>query len=262
MDGNGKIFDRALYRKRRTRAVKEWGQYDFLKREAAQRLGECLDDITRTFPLALDLGCHSGILPELLGRKGGVGRWISCDLAENFNPQVVCDEEFLPFADNTFDLIVSALSLHHVNDLPGTFIQIKRALKPDGLFLAILPGANTLKELRMSITGASAEKGFPLSPRIAPFVEVRDAGALLMRAGFALPVADSDTIEVNYPDSFALMLDLQGMGESNVLLSQHKGCTPPGQLAATGDYYQTHYALDDGTIPATFEFITMTGWKS
>ena len=261
MDDNGKLFDRALYRMRRNRAVGQWHEYDFLKREAAARLGECLDEITRKFPLALDLGCHLGGLGRIVGERGSIEHWVNCDMAENFRPQVVCDEEWLPFADNSFDLIVSLLSLHHVNDLPGALIQIRRALKPEGLFIAILPGAHTLKELRMSVTGASAEQGFGLSPRISPFVEIRDAGALLMRAGFSLPVADSDELVVHYENPFRLMHDLRGMGESGILLSQRKSFTPRAQLAAIADYYQTHFTLPDGALPATFEFITMTGWK-
>jgi SAM-dependent methyltransferase len=260
-DDNGKIFDRALYRTRRNRAAAEWGQYDFLKREGMERLGECLEDIARRFPLALNLGCHAGGLEEILAGRGGVERWVNCDFASGFMPQVICDEEWLPFAENTFDLVATVLSLHHVNDLPGALIQIRRCLKPDGLFLAILPGAHTLKELRMSIAGASAEHGFGLSPRISPFVEIRDAGALLMRAGFALPVADSDMFTVHYDDAFKLMRDLRGMGENNVLEARHRGLTTPTQLAAITEYYRVHFGLEDGTLPATFEFITMTGWK-
>jgi SAM-dependent methyltransferase len=261
MDDNGKIFERALVRMRRTRAAATWEQFDFLKREGMERLGECLEDITRRFPLALNLGCHAGGLEEVLAGRGGVERWVTCDLVRAFAPQIVCDEEWLPFADNTFDLIASVFSLHHVNDLPGSLIQIRRALKPDGLFLGILPGAHTLKELRLSVAGASAEHNFGLSPRISPFVEIRDAGALLMRAGFQLPVADSDEVRVEYEDAFRLMHDLRGMGESNVLVSQRRNFTSRSQLAAIAEYYRTHFALEDGGVPATFEFITMTGWK-
>jgi SAM-dependent methyltransferase len=260
-DDNGKIFDRRLLKLRRDRSAAQWRHYDFLKREAQERLGECLADITRGFPRALNLGCHSGGLMEALKGRGGIKTLVECDLAEKFLPDIVCDEEYLPFAENSFDLVLSALSLHHVNDLPGALIQIKRALKPDGLFLALLPGAGTLKELRASIVGASAEHGFALSPRISPFVEIRDAGALLMRAGFALPVADSDTLTVEYNDAFRLMADLRGMGESNVLLGQRRTFTPRQQMAAIADYYHTHFAGENGAVPATFEFVTLTAWK-
>lgn len=261
MNDNGKIFDRTLYHMRRAKAAAGWAQFDFLKREAMVRVGECLEDITKDFPLALDLGCHAGGLKEVLAGRGGIKRLIGCDATQAFVPDIVCDEEWLPFADNTFDLVVSTLSLHHVNDLPGAFIQARRCLKPGGLFLAILPGANTLKELRMSVAGAAAEHGFALSPRISPFVEIRDAGGLLVRAGFAEPVADSETLTVQYGDAFKLMADLRGMGEGNVLAVQRRNFTPRGELAAIAEHYRTHFALEDGAIPATFEFITMTGWK-
>ncbi len=255
---NSKIFNRSLLRMRRKRAAAAWGKHNFLKVEAAARLADCLADMVRAFPLALDLGCHEGELAEMMENGSRV---IRCDVAETMRPQVVCDEEGVPFAADTFDLVASALSLHHVNDLPGCLIQIRDILKPDGLFIAILPGANTLKELRSSVTGASVTHGFPLSPRVSPFVEVRDAGALMQRAGFALPVINSETITVRYDSVERLMKDLRGMGESNVLNAQMKGLTSPVHMAAIQEYYRSNFSADDGTVTATFEFITMTGWK-
>jgi SAM-dependent methyltransferase len=257
-EDNSKIFNRILLAKRRNRAAAGWGEHNFLKREAAMRLADSLSDVKRSFALALDLGCHRGELAKAL--RGRAQTLIGCDFAEAMGPQVVCDEELLPFAPDTFDLVISALSLHHVNDLPGTLIQILKSLKPDGLFLAILPGANTLKELRASITGASAEHGFALSPRLSPLIEVRDAGALLQRAGFALPVVDSDMITVEYDTAFKLMEDLRGMGEGNVLIEQRKTLTSRLQLAAIADYYRAHFS-DGKAVKASFEFITMIGWK-
>jgi len=254
---NSKIFNRSLLRKRRNRIAGQWAEYNFLKVEAAGRLVDCLADIAREFPRALELGCHRGELANVLAG----GTIVQCDMAEKMHPHVVCDEEFLPFAPDVFDLVASVLSLHHVNDLPGSLIQIREVLKPDGLFIAILPGANTLIELRHSVTGAAAEHGFALSPRISPFVEVRDAGALMQRAGFALPVINSETITVNYSSAAKLMQDLRGMGESNVLSEQYKAFTSANQIAAICDYYHAYFAKEDGTIPATFELITMTGWK-
>ena len=254
---NHNIFNRSLLHRRRNRAAAGWDNHNFLKVEAAKRLVDCLADMTRPFPMVLDLGCHKGELKVLLGNSTVV----QCDMAENMQPDIVCDEEFLPFASDSFDAAASVLSLHHVNDLPGCLIQIREVLKPDGLFIAIMPGANTLTELRHSITGASAAHGFPLSPRISPFVEVRDAGALLQRAGFALPVVHSDTIIVSYENAPRLMEDLRGMGESNVLLEQHKAFTPRKHMVAICDYYHSHFANADGTIRATFEFVTLTGWK-
>ncbi len=254
---NHNIFNRSLVRQRRKRFAAGWNDYNFLKVEAARRLVDCLADMARAFPLALDLGCHKGELKALL-RDSAV---IQCDSAENMRPDVVCDEEFLPFAPDIFDVAASVLSLHHVNDLPGCLIQIREVLKPDGLFIAILPGANTLIELRHSVTGASAEHGFALSPRVSPFVEVRDAGALLQRAGFALPVVHSDTLTIRYDNAYRLMQDLHAMGEGNVLAEQCKAFTPRGHIAAICEYYDSHFANTDGTIRATFEFVTLTGWK-
>jgi NADH dehydrogenase [ubiquinone] 1 alpha subcomplex assembly factor 5 len=258
---DGNMFNRALYRKRRMRAAKASAGPDFLRREAMERLAECLEDIARIFPLALHLGAHTSALKEILRGRGGIERLVGYDMAEGLKPDVVGDEELLPFAENSFDLILSGLSLHHVNDLPGTLIQARRALKPKGAFIAILPGASSLKELRASVTGAAAERNFPLSPRISPFVEVRDAGALLMRAGFALPVADSDTARVDYDNAAALMRELHGAGEGNVLAAQHRGLTTPAQLFAIAGHYDAHYARAQGGISATVEFVTMTGWK-
>lgn len=254
---NSRIFNRALLRKRRNRAAPQWDNYNFLKREASERLVDCLADIVRPFPLALELGCHKGELAKILPGSDV----IKCDLAEKMKPQVVCDEELLPFTPGIFDLAASVLSLHHVNDLPGSLIQIREALKPDGLFMAILFGASTLMELRGSIIGASAQHGFALTPRISPFVEVRDAGALLQRAGFALPVVNSETITVNYNNALDLMNDLRGMGEANVLYEQGRGFTSRSHIGAICDFYQTRYAAPEGGITATFEFVTMTGWK-
>lgn len=258
MEDNSVIFNRPLYRMRRSRAAVKWPEHDFLKREAALRLADSLDDMKRTFPFALDLGCHRGELSQAL--RGRVGTLVGCDFAAAMSPQIVCDEECLPFAANTFDLVISALALHHVNDLPGTLIQILGSLKPDGLFLAILPGAGSLSELRASITGASAEHGFALSPRLSPLIEVRDGGALLQRAGFALPVVDSDRITVEYDSPFRLMEDLHGMGESNVLMEQRKTLASRAHLALIAEYYRSHFGRG-GTVPASFEFITLTGWK-
>ncbi|HEU5047738.1 MAG TPA: methyltransferase domain-containing protein [Rickettsiales bacterium] len=255
---NSKIFNRALLRKRRNRAAGEWERFNFLKLEAARRLADCVADVAREFPLVLDLGCHQGELASVLGASSHI---IGADLAQAMQPDIVCDEELLPFASDIFDLVTSVLSLHHVNDLPGSLIQIRNTLKADGLFIAIVPGANTLIELRHSVTGASAEHGFPLSPRVAPFVEVRDAGALMQRAGFSLPVIGSESIEVHYDTPLKLMQDLRGMGESNVLCEQHPGFMSRAHIAAICDYYVRHFPSDEGGVTATFELVTMTGWK-
>ncbi len=258
MNDSSNIFNRKLYTLRRNRAAAQWEQYNFLKTEAAERIVDKLADISRRFSFALDVGCHHGEVGQAI--TGRVDHVMSCDMAEAMRPSIVCDEEWLPFAEESFDLVTSALALHHVNDLPGTLIQICRCLKADGLFVGIVPGANTLKELRTSITQVSAELGFPLCPHLSPLVEIRDAGALLQRAGFALPVIDSEIITVEYDSVQKLWKDLQGMGENNILVQQFNGLHSRAKWAAVASYYETDFAKD-GVFPATFEFISLTGWK-
>lgn len=258
MNDNSQLFNRILYRRRRARRAARWESANFLKQEAAARLGDSLLDVARRFPIALDLGCHRREVASAITTRADY--ILNADHVVDFYPDIVCDEELLPFAEASFDLVTSALSLHHVNDLPGTLIQIQRCLKPDGLFLAILPGANSLKELRSAVTEASALHGFALSPRLSPLVEIRDAGALLQRAGFALPVVDSDSITVEYESVGKLFEDLQAMGESNVLHAQQRGLTSRSHLAAIVACYEQRYGTG-GVIPATFEFLTLTGWK-
>ena len=261
--GSAHIFDRALLARRRDRAAPAFDQHNFLVREVAARLADRLRDINRDFTSVLDLGCHCGELaaalpgpPETLvrtdlsaamvARAGGLG--------------VQADEEFLPFAEASFDLVVSCLSLHWVNDLPGTLIQINRCLKPDGLFLAALFGAGTLRELREAWLAAEMETQGGASPRVSPFAEVREAGGLLQRAGFALPVADTEAITVTYADAPALMADLRAMGESNTLAARRREPTRRGTLEAAAAAYRERFAEPDGRLPASFEILTLTGW--
>lgn len=271
MNASQNLFNMDLYRLRRNRAAAHFHDYNFLKLLAAERIIDRLADINRTFPLALDLGCHTGEVEQLLKGSNKITTLISCDSAEAMTvraaetcsaPALTCAPDVLPFAPNTFDLILSALSLHHINDLVGTLIQVQQLLKPDGLFLAILPGANTLIELRESFAIASASMEDGISPRIAPFVEIRDAGGLLQRAGFALPVADTECVTVTYAGVLQLMKDLKGMGENNTIYTQRKSFTAPDVMMAMSMAYAEEY-MDEETerIPATFELITLTGWK-
>lgn len=263
-----RIFDRALVRKHRDRAAPDFVSHDFLVREVADRLADRLDDIKRSFPVALDLGCHTGELADALKGRGGIQRLVQCDLspsmaakaAANGNPTLAADEEWLPFAAHSFDLVISCLSLHWVNDLPGTLLQIRRVLKPDGLFLGALFGAGTLAELRKALTDAELAEEGGISPRIAPFADVKDLGALLQRAGFTLPVADTDTVSVTYADPMRLMADLRGMGEANAVAEQRKGMTRRATLLHAISAYQSQFAGPDGRLPATFQVMTMTGW--
>ena len=230
------MFDRTLLRQRRERAARGWERHDFLKREIAERLVDRLSDVRRIFPLALDLGSHGDEVATALGESAIVGQLVRADLGCGFarrarGPAVVADEEFLPFAAGRFDLVLSAMDLHWVNDLPGALIQIARILKPDGLFLGALLGGATLWQLRRTLAAAESEIDGGLSPRVSPFADLRDAAGLLQRAGFALPVADSETIEVEYESALALMRDLSGMGESNLVVGRRRTVTPPNSTA-------------------------------
>lgn len=268
MDDVSTIFDRRLHRKRRNRVAHCFGEYDFLKRDAAERVADRLADMNRAFPLALELGCHNGLLRDVLQGRGGIEQLIQTDLSGAMlglagGARVLCDEEQLPFADNQFDAVLSVASLQTVNDLVGTLIQIRRILKPDGLFIAILPGARTLQELRASFAAAESLHPRGISPHISPFVEVRDAGALLQRTGFALPVVDSDMLQVTYAHPLQLMRDLRGMGESNSLREQSRLTMPRALITDVCAYYAQHFPAEDGAerVVASMEWITMTAWK-
>lgn len=260
------IFNRRLLRNRRDRCAAKFGEYDFLIRAASEQLVDRLDDMTRRFDTAITIGSHSGIVGQMLQQSPKIGHLIQTDLSpamltQACGPRVVCDEAWLPFADASVDLVISVWSLHWVNDLPGTLIQIRRMLKPDGLFLCIIPGAHTLLELRESLSHAESELTGGISPRVAPFVEVRDAGNLLQRAGFALPVVDSSMLQVTYPHALKLMHDLRGMGENNHLMQQRTATAPRALFAHTAAYYAQHFPAEDpARITASFELITLTGW--
>ncbi len=183
------------------------------------------------------------------GKKGG-----RCGLA------IASDEESLPFAPATFDLIISCLSLHWVNDLPGALIQARRCLKPDGLFLAAMFGRDTLVELRRALIEAELAESGGAGPRISPFTDVRDAGALLQRAGFALPVVDMDAITVSYRSALDLMRDLRGMGEANAAVERRRSFTRRSTILRAAAIYADQHADSSHRIPATFQVLTLTGW--
>ena len=259
------VFDRATLRQRRERAARDWDRHSFLKREIAERLVDRLADVRRTFPLALDLGSHGDEVATALGGHKLVEQLVRTDLGPGFasrarGPAVVADEEFLPFASGRFDLVLSAMDLHWVNDLPGTLIQIARILKPDGLFLGAMLGGATLWQLRQALTAAESEIDSGLSPRVSPFADLRDAAGLLQRAGFALPVADSETIEVEYDNALALMRDLNGMGESNLVAERRRGVTRRATLMRAAELYGERFSLPSGRVAASFEVLYLHGW--
>jgi NADH dehydrogenase [ubiquinone] 1 alpha subcomplex assembly factor 5 len=258
------VFDRTALRVRRTRAAPRLAEVDFLVRAAADRLQERLDDVRRTFPLALQLGCHTGQLASLLRGSARIGHLIQADLSQAMvsradGLRLVGDEEALPFGRGCLDLVLSCFTLHWVNDLPGALAQIRYALKPDGLFLAAMPGGTTLTELREALMRAELEVGGGAAPRVSPFVDVRDAGMLLQRAGFALPVVDVDTITVTYDHPLGLMRELRAMGEANALTERgvplHRA-----SLGRACEIYRELFGTPDGRVPATFQILMLSGW--
>src|SRR5688572_8524100 len=264
-----RIFDRRLLRVRRGRAASTLHAHDFLLTEVAERLADRLSDIARRFPLALDLGARDGILARTLQGRGGIETLVQSDAAmvsarranlRGANLCVVADEELLPFKEQCFDAVLSNLALHWVNDLPGALAQIRTSLKPDGLFLASLFGTGTLQELRTALMEAELAETGGASPRVSPFADLRDAAGLLQRAGFALPVADADTVTVTYGDFFALLRDLRGMGEANVLIDRLRRPTRRTVFARAAAIYQERFADAQGRLPATFQVLFLTGW--
>lgn len=261
------LFDRTAVRRHRDRAAHmDWARHGFLVQEIARRLMDRLLDISEKFDMALDLGCHDGELGRLLTESRRISTLVQADLSQQMlasraGMRVVADEEFLPFAPRSFNLVGSVLGLHWTNDLPGALSQIAKILKPNGLFLGALFGAGTLTELRTCLSEAESEVLGGVSPRISPFTEVRDAGSLLQRAGFGLPVTDVDLVTFKYQDPFALMRELRGMGEANALIARHKAFTGRQVLRRAAELYFDRYADADGRVPASFQVIYMAGWS-
>jgi len=251
-------FDRKLHAQRRARAASGFAAHDFLVARVRDEISDRLDGINRHFDLALDLGAR--ITPH--GKIGWcVAGDMSAEMLRSAGPlRIVLDEEVLPFATASLDLILSVMQLHWVNDLPGALIQLHRALKPDGLFIGALLGGETLTELRQALMEAEIETEGGTSPHISPFADLRDMGGLLQRAGFTLPVADTDRITVRYANMFRLLAELKGMGETNVLLERRKKPLRRATLIRAAEIYQQKFGLPDGRIPATFEILYLTGW--
>jgi SAM-dependent methyltransferase len=256
------LFDRRAWRLHRERAAGL--DVDFLHCEVAERLVDRLDLINREFAMALDLGARTGFLTRLLAARSSSICVVAAEPSISFDVaaparRVCADPELIPFGDATFDLIVSCLILHWCADLPGALIQLRRALKPDGLFLAAMLGGSTLVELRTALFEAELTEDGGVSPRVSPTAELGDAAALLQRAGFAMPVADSEIISVSYPDMLALMRDLRGMGETNALAARRRFLSRAA-IARAGAIYAERFGDIDGRIPATFEVLFLTGW--
>ena len=259
------LFDRRLLRARRLRA-QALGPSTFLIDRVADELGDRLAAVLRSFERAVDLGTPTDAVRRALAASGKVGGIIAADALAGQAPfslsgsPVAADEEALPFRDGSLDLVVSALALGFVNDLPGTLIQIRRALRPDGLLLAALAGGDTLTELRQAFAAAEAEIEDGISPRVAPFADVRELGALLQRAGFALPVADVERLTVRYASPVALMHDLRRMGAANALVERRRRPLRRALLERMVAIYGERFSDPDGRIRATFEIVWLSGW--
>jgi len=252
-------------RARLQRAVNE-GPADFLLTRTADDLAERLDAILRSFDRVLDLATPGPHAVEVLATSGKAKRVLQApplqELAAPYPDiaQIKLDPAFLTLEPKSLDAIVSLLALHTVDDLPGTFIQIRRALKDDGLFLACVPGGQTLHELRKALSEAEIEVEGGVSPRVFPFADVRDLGGLLQRAGFALPVADSETVTVRYADPLQLLRDLRAMGATNILNARRKTFLKRATLFRAMEIYQQKFSDPDGRVRATFELVWISGW--
>jgi SAM-dependent methyltransferase len=261
-----RLFDRDLLIARRERAARQGAMPDFLLRRAGEDIALRLAGIERRFSRVLNIGAYNGLLCELIARSHPAAELIvnmepsPALLACCPPPRVCASEEFIPFADGAFDLAVSALSLHFVNDLPGCLIQIRRALKPDGLFLGAALGGATLQELRTAFIEAETELDGGASPRVAPMADIRDFGALLQRAGFALPVADADLVTVTYETPLALMLELRAMGAGNVIAGRRKQPLRRATLLRAMEIYAERFPAGRGRVRASFEIIHLSGW--
>lgn len=250
-----RIFDRTLYRWRRKRLSGAKADL-FLLNEAAGQIAARVGSINRRFEQALDLNSRAISFQHF---RGSANRWTrtGLDLAQS---DIIADDELLPFADETFDIVTSVLSLHAVNDLPGTLIQIRRSLRPDGVFLAALFGGDTLRELRFAFAAAEAATAGGASPRIAPFADVRDLGGLLQRAGFALAVADFERTTVRYREPMRLLFDLRALGETNILVQRRPSFMSRRLLQAMFAEYAQRFSDDQGRLPATFDIVYLIGW--
>jgi SAM-dependent methyltransferase len=251
------IFDRLLQRRRRSRAAAL--SANFLLDHVAGELADRLSVVLRRFDVGVDLGTPGDAVRRSL-RRLGAGMVVGADVIARAKPFVVADEEALPFRDSSLDLVVSGLALHFANDLPGVLAQIRRALKPDGLFLAALLGGETLTELRQAFAEAESEIEGGASPRVAPFADLRQIGALLQRAGFALPVTDVERVTARYGSVFDLMHDLRRMGAANTLVARRRVPLRRTTLMQMADIYARRFADADGRIRTTFDIVWLSGW--
>jgi SAM-dependent methyltransferase len=252
------IFDRLLQRRRRSRAAAS--PANFLLDHVAGEFADRLSVVLRRFDVGVDLGTPGDAVRVSLRQLGAVGMIVGADIVARDKPFVVADEEALPFREASIDLVVSGLALHFANDLPGMLAQIRRALKADGLFLAALLGGETLIELRQAFAEAESEIESGASPRVAPFADLRQLGALLQRAGLALPVTDVERVTVRYSSVFDLMHDLRRMGAANALMARRRVPLRRTTLMRMADIYARRFGDADGRIRTTFDIVWLSGW--
>ncbi len=258
------IFDTALDRLRKRRIAGDYQNHRFLVERCAADLCERLEAVNKQFPVSVNLTSHQSVfsvqmpLPEsaLFAEADSVPSMLG-GMAQH---RLILDQEVVPFAVESVDLFISILSFHHLNDLPGTLIQLRRALRPDGLLLATMFGSQTLSELREALAQAEIDETGGMSPRVSPFVDVRDAGGLLQRAGYALPVVDSDIVTVTYRSLAGLMRDLRGMGQTNILSERSNRPLTRLMLSRCEQIYRDKHATENGKLKATFEVLYLTGW--
>jgi SAM-dependent methyltransferase len=259
------LFDRKLLRERRARFANDVALRDTLLAHVAREISERIALMLRSFPLAVDLGAYHGLAGRKAAQLPSVGTMIYAESVLALaalcpRPALVCDEDFLPFKEASLNLVISGLALHRVNDLPGALIQIRRALAPDGLFIAAALGAGALVELRGVLLEAEAETQSGASPRVAPFGDVREYGALLQRAGFGLPVADTETLTVPYASPRELMREIRALGGGNVLLTRSRRPLARKTLERAERLYRERHSLPGGGVGATFEIVYLSGW--
>ena len=261
MSGPPRLFDHALLDLRRRRALAgAVAGADFLLAAVADDLAERLAAVNREFATVADIATPLPLLAARIAALEAVGRVIRVDRLAETRPDVVADTQALPFGPGRLDLVVSALGLHWIDDLPGVLAQVHAALKPDGLFLAALLGGETLFELRQALAAAEAEITGGASPHVAPFAEVRALGSLLQRAGFALPVVDQDRRIVRYDSALHLMRDLRAMGATNALHERSRRPLSRAVLMRTIEVYAERFSDPDGRVRATFDVISLSGW--
>lgn len=240
-------------------------KHDFLLSRVGADLADRLSTIKRMFDVCANVGSYHGVLSQHLRPLSNVGQMIDVEYCEGLlsqcdGPHVLADDEMMPFADGSLDLVVSGLRLQFINDVPGVLAQVRRALRPDGVFLASVLGGETLTELRQAWLSAEAEMRGGASRRVLPFADVRDYGALLQRAEFALPVVDIDRLTVTYGSPLDLIGELRAMAAGNVLIERSRCPVTRGLLTRVCEIYSDNYADTDGRVPATFDIITMIGW--